>query len=248
MSTSASIKASLLIMGLAAVVIMGWMALKAQGADLMPIRYVRVEGAFQYMSKQKIKQVLNEQVMYGFFNVNLGQLRDAIKTLPWANEVAVKRVWPDAIKVEISEQEPVARWRADWLINNEGELFNPDNIAEFNQLPLINGPEQQQVKFLEIWKGLRVALEDQALELKAFHVDERRAWRLELNNDMAIIMGRIVQLKNMRRFLDTLDLLGTDVVRRMATVDLRYPNGFAVGWKKEAGPIDWKQMMKPQAS
>jgi cell division protein FtsQ len=53
-------------------------------------------------------------------------------------------------------------------------------------------------------------------------------------------LGRKAPLENMQRFLKTMDLVGAEQVALMASVDTRYPNGYAVTWKPDAPPIDWK--------
>lgn len=220
--------------------VVGWREIKAQGADLMPVKYVRVEGAFQYIAKDTIKRLLGEQVMDGFYNADLQRIQTAVKALPWADKVEVQRIWPDALKVRISEHHPVARWGRRSLLNNQGELFVPDNVDEFEQLPMIIGPEGQQRKLLEVMKGLSVTLRDRSMNLKEFVVNERRAWKVILASGLEIKLGRKSPLENMQRFLRTVDLLGEQRVAMMTSVDLRYPNGYAVTWKKDAEEIDWK--------
>lgn len=220
-----------------------WKELHASATEWMPVRYVRVEGAFQHLSKDKIKAVVNEQVRHGYFEVDLQHLRHAISTLPWAEQVTVERVWPDAIKVRIYEQKPVARWNNVALMNAQGELFQPENLTEFDYLPLIDGPDGQEKKLLEISKGLVSSLKDQALELAEFSVNDRRAWQLRLRNGLEIKLGRSDQLKNVQRFLVAMKLLGDDILTKATAVDLRYPNGFVLSWKAEQNNIDWRQFL-----
>ncbi len=89
---------------------LGWQEIRAQGADWLPIKYVRIEGAFQYISKNKIKRVIIEQVQNGLYNANIQQIQKSVYQLPWAEKVTVKRVWPDAIDIKIVEQTPAVRW------------------------------------------------------------------------------------------------------------------------------------------
>lgn len=247
MTNAAAIKGVVGITLLAAASTYVWQEIKAQGADLMPIRYVRVEGAFQYIAKDKIKEVLKDQVRQGFYNIDLRWIQGAVKDLPWAARVDVERVWPDAIKIRIIEQQPVVRWGEKSLLNNQGDLFVPDNIAEFEHLPVVTGPKGQEKKLLEIMKGLDLTLQDKAMELKAFYVNERRAWKVVLASGMEIKLGRKTPLENIQRFLRTVELLGRERLATMATVDLRYPNGYAVTWKADAAEIDWKKIVDEQA-
>ncbi|WP_305909264.1 cell division protein FtsQ/DivIB [Methylomarinum sp. Ch1-1] len=226
----------------------GWVEIKAQGADLMPINYVRVEGAFQYIGRDEIKKVLAKQLMHGFYNADLQRIQDSVTALSWVEKVEVQRVWPDAIKVRIREQRPVARWGGDSLLNARGELFVPASVAGFESLPVITGPEGQEQKLLEVMKGLSIALRDRAMVLKEFYVNERRAWKVVLTNGMEIKLGRKAPLANIQRFLRTVELLGPERVAMMATVDLRYPNGYAVTWKANAEKIDWEDIVNKESN
>lgn len=213
------------------------------GAAWMPIKYVRVEGAFQYIAKEQIKRVLDEPVQQGFLQIDMLRLDEALRTLPWVDRATVQRVWPDAIKVMVLEQTPVARWNGDQLLNDKGELFAPDNIADFTRLPLIMGPQGQEKKLLEIQKGLRLALLDHTLVLRTFQVDNRRAWTLRLANDLEIKLGRDEQLEKIQQFLKTVNLLGQELLANARTVDLRYPNGYAINWKTDRDEMNKKLMV-----
>jgi len=63
---------------------------------------------------------------------------------------------------------------------------------------------------------------------------------VKLTSGMEIKLGRTTPLKNIQRFLKTVDLLGEEQIAKIATVDLRYPNGYAVTWKIDAEEINWK--------
>jgi len=63
---------------------------------------------------------------------------------------------------------------------------------------------------------------------------------------LEILLGRNEQLKKLQRFLKTLEVLGPEQVDKIAIVDLRYPNGYAVSWKPGTEEIDWKKIANPQ--
>ncbi len=205
-----------------------------------PIRYVKVEGAFQYISKDRLKEVLTPQMKRGYYHADMDAIHHAIKSLPLVDKVDVKRVWPDAVYIKITEQIPVVRWGNNALLNKQGDVLIPENIGDFNNLPLIVGPEGQEKKLLEIMKGIYIVLKDKSMQLAEFHVNERRAWRIKLASGLEMQLGRKAPLQNMQRFLKTMDLLGSEQVALMASVDTRYPNGYAVTWKPEVTEIDWK--------
>jgi cell division protein FtsQ len=226
----------------------GWQEIKAQGADLMPVRYVRVEGAFQYIARESVKAVLESQIKHGFYNADLQNIQTSVRALPWAEQVQVQRIWPDAIKVRITEQRPVARWGEAGLLNDAGELFQPANIAEFDSLPVITGPQGREQNLLNVMIGLQTALQDKALVLKEFVVNERRAWSVRLANGLEIKLGRNNPLQNIQRLLRTVELLGEDLMVLIAAVDLRYPNGYAVTWREGVERSTWETLIKQKQS
>ncbi|MCK9607742.1 MAG: cell division protein FtsQ/DivIB [Methylomonas sp.] len=218
----------------------GWKQLHSQDATSKPIRYVKIEGAFQYTSKEKLKQVLTPEMKRGFYHADMDAIHQLISHLPLVAEVDVKRVWPDAVHIKITEQKPIVRWGDKAVLNKQGDVLIPDDINEFKNLPLITGPEGQEKKLLEIMKGVYIVLKDKSMQLAEFHVNDRRAWRLKLANGLEMQLGRKAPLENMQRFLKTMDLLGEEQIAMMASVDTRYPNGYAVSWKPDAPEIDWK--------
>ena len=115
-------------------------------------------------------------------------------------------------------------------------------------MPILYGPEGQQVKSLEIMKGVNTALADQAMQMAEFSINNRWAWKIKLTTGLEILLGRNDQLKKLQRFMKTLDVLGREQVNAMAVVDLRYPNGYAVSWKPNAQIIDWKNLPAAQAA
>ncbi len=214
---------------------------------LTPIRYVRTAGVFQYLSKEEIKTALEPLVVSNFFSADMQTIQQTVAALPWVASVTVKRVWPDAIDIKVKEKKPYVRWGQQSLLNERGELFTPKHVNQFKNLPMLMGPEQQEKKVLEIMKGIRTELADQSLALAEFKVNDRWAWKIKLTSGMEIELGRNEQLKKLQRFLNTLAVLGQERVNSIATVDLRYPNGYAIAWKPETPCCDWTNSEIPQS-
>jgi cell division protein FtsQ len=212
----------------------------------IPIKYVRTEGVFQYLSKDEIKTALQPLVTTGFFDADMQAIHQAVSGLTWVDTVTVKRVWPDAIDIKIREKKPYVRWGQQSLVSARGEIITPKSIEPFKNLPILQGPELQQVKTLEIMKGVNTALADQSMKMAEFTINDRWSWKIKLTTGLEILLGRNEQLKKLQRFLKTLDVLGQEQVEKIAIVDLRYPNGYAVSWKPGTEEIDWKKIANPQ--
>ncbi|GAB6140230.1 cell division protein FtsQ/DivIB [Methylosoma difficile] len=204
-----------------------------------PIKYVRVEGYFQYLSEEEIKSVLLPQISAGYWEADVQAIQQAVSTLPWVEKVSVKRVWPDVIAIQLMEKIPYTRWGSDKLVTETGDIFTPKDLSPFLDMTIIEGPEQQQLNVLETMQGIKTTLADQSMSLTEFKINSRGAWQIKLASGLQIQLGRTEPLKRLQRFLRTLSLLAPEKVAAMAVVDLRYPNGYAVAWKPETPVLEW---------
>jgi cell division protein FtsQ len=220
----------------------GWQEVKAQGADWLPVKYVRIVGAFQYIAEDKVKKVLRDHVINGFYNADIQQIQASVKALPWVDAVTVKRIWPDTIDIAIDEQRPIARWGDKALLNIKGESFKPDQINDFSDLALLDGPEGYEKKMLKVANELSAALTEQNMKLAEFQINERRAWNIRLRNKIVLNAGRNQPLKKIQRFLNTISLITEKQIAKIEIVDLRYSNGYALTWKQGEATVDWKKI------
>jgi cell division protein FtsQ len=208
----------------------------------LPIKYVRTEGIFQYLKEGDVKTALQPLVTTDFFGANMQAIQQAVSALPWVELATVKRVWPEAIDIKVTEKRPYVRWSKTSLMTEQGVIFTPNNISEFDNLMLLSGPYRQQVKVLEMMKGIKTTLADHSIELAEFSVNDRGAWTIKLSTGLELLLGRNEQLKKLQRFLKTLTILKQEQIDAMARVDLRYPNGYAVSWQPDTPEFDWQDL------
>jgi len=201
-------------------------------AEAIPIRHVQVEGAFQYIDKQDIQKTISPLLQLGYFSVDLQAIQLAVMSLPWAEKVKVQRIWPDRLKLRIYEQRPIVRWQIDSLLNIKGDIFKPRNIDKFQSLPVLYAPTEQRQQMLQVMDGLKLSLMDQGLYMTEFRVSERQSWWLEMENGMIIELGRFQPLQKFSRLMQALTVTGSELVEKIAYIDTRYPNGFAVRWRE----------------
>ena len=215
-----------------------WPAVKKKIEEYIPIRYVQVEGAFQYIDKDDIKMKINPLVQEGYFSVDIQARFQSVMSLPWTEKVQVERIWPDRVKLRIYEQKPVVRWQAHSLLNVHGDIFRPVNIDKFESLAVLYAPIDQRKQWLDVMDGLSVNLMDQGLHLTKFRVTERQSWLLGMDNGMSIQLGRFQPLQKFTQLMKAFVVSGSDLVSKIAYVDMRYPNGYAVRWR-ENEQINW---------
>ena len=218
-------------------------SIKQKAAEVMPVRYVRVEGEFSQISKQSIQDNVLPLLRSGFLATDIQVMHATVTAFPWVRKALVKRVWPDAFNIRIHEHHAIARWASIGLLNKQGELFSPKNAAEFTSLAVIDAVGGEQKKMLKQMQTFNQGLLQHSLMLQKLIISDRQSWRVILMDGMEIKLGRNQPHKNFQRLLSVLPVLGAEKVAAIAAVDMRYPNGFSVAWK--AGTkIDWNNEIK----
>ena len=199
-----------------------------------PIRTVRIESTFQFLTHDEVEEQLTPWVDKGFFSLNLAAIRGAAIELPWVRQVEARRIWPDQLQIKIDEQRPVARWGKNSLLNPNGERFSPPQITQYQALPHLEGTKGGELVMLKQLRAIRYELATFGLRIKKLTVNQRQSWSLLLDNGMVIQVGVSNRQTALKRLLKAIPILGKERVDAIATIDLRYPNGMAIQWKPAA--------------
>ena len=198
----------------------------------LPLRTVRVEGELQHVTSIEVRQAVRPFATAGFLRVDIGAVRTALEDLPWVYSAQVRREWPDVLLVQLKEQRVLARWADGALVNPVGALFRPKDAVATDALPLLQGPEGTSVMLASHFIELQQELTPLALTITQVTMDERRAWRVKLDNGVELMLGRSDHPARMERFLRAYPHILQPRVATVARVDLRYTNGFAVQWRE----------------
>ncbi|MEX0916081.1 MAG: cell division protein FtsQ/DivIB, partial [Wenzhouxiangellaceae bacterium] len=191
-----------------------------------PIRWLEVSGELERLTAAQVRAAVAEQARRGFFAVDVDEARAAIEALPWVEQAAVSRHWPDALQISVLEQSAVARWKEHALVGRNGELFEVAGTSGMQGLTRLDGPEGLHLEVFQRWQQMRPRLAAEGLEIRRVALDPRGAWRLELSSGLELLLGRIEVAQRLERFLSVRsDLRG---MASIASIDLRYPNGLAL--------------------
>ncbi len=208
--------------------------------DTLPIRAVQVKGEFRYLDKADLYAILAGPASGGFFNVDVRAVKLAAESLPWVDRASVRRVWPDSLRVTVVEQVPLARWRQAGgsmaLVNVRGELFAAAGAGELAQLPLFHAPAGAAEVVAARYRRLSAPLATLGLSVRELAFNQRRAWRLQLDNGVLLLLGRGGDETVLKRFMGVWPRVLAARAEVIEKVDLRYTNGFAVSWKAGMAP------------
>lgn len=149
--------------------------------------------------------------------------RESLERLPWVAVAKVRRIFPDELRIDITERQATTRWRNGddlFLLDADGRVLGRTSQGRNDALPLVAGrgaPAAAASLFEELTRYPDIA----ERMVSAERIGERR-WRLNLTG------GRVVELPE-AGWIDALSLLaqrhgwGRFLDKSFGVLDLRVP-------------------------
>ena len=204
-----------------------------------PIRSIEISGPFQRVTALQIEEAISGQLEDGFVSADLAGIQQSIVTLPWIDQATVARRWPSRLRITVTEQVPAAIWGESGLLNVRGELFVTAARHIPAELPRLSGPENRSADVARRYLEVRDRLIPVGLDLRRVHLDPRGAWDMTLHNGVEVRLGRRDVDARTDLFLDIVADIITGRVAEIDYVDMRYSNGFTIGWNNGSRtPVD----------
>ena len=200
--------------------------------QLLPIRSIQLAGSFEYLDQGEVEQSLRAYIGQGFFSLDISELQQQLNSRPWAEAVSIRRIWPDRLRVTITEKQPVARWDERHLLSASARIY-PADAANFSHLPLVHADGHGPDWALRQFHALQARFDSVDERLVAMRVDNRGAVDVELINGLQIKLGRAQIQRKIDRLATIYNAQILPRREQIERLDLRYSNGFAVAWKKE---------------
>ncbi len=190
-----------------------------------------VSGRLQHVDPAAVRSAVLPAVGKGFFDTRVDAVSAAVKQIPWVAQADVRREWPHTLHVEVVEEVPVARWNADGLMDAQGRVFIRADTKAYAALPLLSGRDADAQDVLAEYDTLSNLVAPRGLTIAELSVDARGAATVLLNDGIEVRLGREDAAARLARFTAmALPALNARLAA-VAYVDMRYTNGFAVGWK-----------------
>jgi len=148
------------------------------------------------------------------WEIDPGQARNALASLPWVRDARIFRLFPDEVSVEVFRRDPVALTVVDgttYLIDGEGVVYREGDEAPNVDLPYLTGwadtPSQpDRVALLRSEMRLADQIEKKAgIEISQVHVDEHGTFRVYPDGRrLVIVLGNAPQADVIARRLSML--------------------------------------------
>lgn len=205
------------------------------------IRAITVQGNVSHQSTASLQALLADQlgdhpsevITASFLTADVQQVRQLFESAPWVEHALVQRVFPNRLRVTLQEHEAVAWWGdpdAGQLLSRKGVVFEASG-NDIDGLPELAGPVTQSALIWATYQRLRQVLDRHALGLTRLELTEHGSWRGEIDSGAQVEFGRGSTedlLARTEAFAATLNQLTQRYAGRLQSVDLRYPQGYAL--------------------
>ena len=195
------------------------------------ISSIEISGPFQRVTALQIEEAISDEIDEGFVGADLDHIRAQIVALPWIDQARVARRWPNRLSITVTEQVPAAIWGERGLLNTRGDLFVTEARHIPAELPRLSGPDESSAEVARRYLAVRDQLIPVGLDLKKVHLDARGSWEMTLANGIEVRLGRRDVGERTGLFLDVVADIITGRAADIDYVDMRYGNGFTIGWK-----------------
>ncbi|HSW13708.1 MAG TPA: FtsQ-type POTRA domain-containing protein [Solimonas sp.] len=217
--------------GLALVLLGGWQLLRATSSP--DVAEIQIEGPFQRVGAPEVRAALEASLDQGFLALPLDAAREQLAKLPWVARSRVERVWPGTLRVRIWERQPFARWNGESLVDTESRVFTPRTEEIPPGLPQLGGVTGHEREVMETYQRLGERLSGTPFALDGLHQDARGEWTGHSRAGIELRFGRGVPDEKLDMLLGAALAKLAEQLPQVGHIDLRYTNGFAVGWRSQ---------------
>lgn len=229
-----------LLLVLIAMFVGGWMVMSwMKDTSRMPLSRLILTGERHFTRNDDIRHAILSLGPPGtFMTQNVDIIQQQVERLPWIKQASVRKQWPDALKINIVEFVPAARWNDLRLVDSEGKPFSLSAERITNRsLPMLYGPEGSENDVLDGYRAMSQLLAKNNFKLTKVVMSARHSWQLGLDNGIRLELGKEDNMGRLKRFIALYPVLQQQAQAanvRINYVDLRYNAGAAVGWAPAA--------------
>ena len=230
------LSASAALAVLALIVLGSGVMLARNGGSLLPFQWIDVSGPFARVSAEQIRAAVAPDVAAGFFFTDLAAVRTRVLELPWVAQAEVRKRWPDAIEVQVTERQVLGHIGDDRLVDVTGAIVLARGAGETRGLPLLDADALHMPALATQFSSAQRDLEGLGRQIVGASLSPRGALEFRLNDGLTVHIGSNDQAPRWRRFIAGLPRLAQLDPRPIASADLRYTHGFAVRYAEPAIP------------
>ena len=210
------------------------------------IESIYIEGSQYRVDPRTIERTAWRSVHGNYFSVNLNAIEEQLKEIPGVYAVAVRRVWPGALRISITESEGLAKWselRPDASPGAERFVNLPPGRV-LGQIPELSGPAKQRQAVVNTYLEADRRLWPLGLEITTVNLTRGGDWTFRIRTSQfdssagfMLVVGRQDPVVKVNDFAQVFEVALRGQTDSIAAIDLRYPSGLAVRWKSSKSGI-----------
>ena len=182
------------------------------------------------VNKDDISKAVKYLYSKSFFDIDLNHLKNKLEKIEWVRKINVRRSYPNEIIIDIEEHTPILRWNNKMYINKYGEKFNASKIDK--SIPILISDESRINEVFAYFKLFNEKLSSRKLDFKITKITENeiRSLAISLSSGINIQLGSKDVNNKIPLFFEIYKSLNTRDLNKIRYIDMRYSNGFSVGW------------------
>ena len=182
------------------------------------------------VNKDDISKAVKYLYSKSFFDIDLNHLKNKLEKIEWVRKINVRRSYPNEIIIDIEEHTPILRWNNKMYINKYGEKFNASKIDK--SIPILISDESRINEVFAYFKLFNEKLSSRKLDFKITKITENeiRSLAISLSSGINIQLGSKDVNNKIPLFFEIYKSLNTRDLNKIRYIDMRYTNGFSVGW------------------
>lgn len=183
-------------------------------------------------SVDDIREVAKKYVRSkSFFNVDINYLQSKIENIDWISSANIRRSYPNEIIIFVTEHIPIAIWNNKDYLNQYGEIFTANK--KNNKFPILiskNNKNKIIFEYLSLFSNdlIRHNINEKVVKIIE---DDIRSISVILSSGFTIKLGSKNVKEKIDIFFKVYQTLNSSDLSKIRYIDMRYSNGFSVGWK-----------------
>lgn len=199
----------------------------------LPLTRLVVRGDLEHVRESDVQLALSNLDHIGtFMSQEVGALKRAVEDIPWVDQVAIRKQWPNIVEVFLTEHKALAIWNDDSILDKYGTIFNGDMHVIGEEIVRLYGPEGSIPEVLATWKKYNPGFSAFHLRIASLALSRRKAWKIMLDDGTYLELGSDHINERIARFFSLYHSLG-EKAKKISCIDLRYNSGAAVSWSQQ---------------
>lgn len=161
-------------------------------------------------------------------------LQQSVEALPWVAHAAIRKQWPDTVKVFLTEHQPEAIWNGNELLDKNGLVFDGDVALLKDEKVKLYGPKDTGPEVLQTYRELSPKFQQLGLAISSLVLNERRAWQIILDNGIRLELGKESLLERIERFFRSITSLAVTRNESVISISGTIQEPQSVGFLKKS--------------